>query len=462
MKKKSLLVTLVLSLCLMMGLLVWGCGEDKQTIANLGESTEQSGSISVESSETEPVESETVLPTETEPETETIVETIPEPEPYVEPEVDLIMVGDVLPHGRLIKAGLQEDGTYNYDFMFEHVTDYIQEIDLAIINQEVVMAGEEYGYSGYPTFNSPTDMADSIAKAGFDVVLHATNHTLDKRLQGALNTLNYWHTNHPEMAILGMYDSQEARDTIYVYEQDGIKIAILNYTYGTNGIPVPEDATYIVNLMDRELVEADIAKAKELADFVIVCPHWGTEYVFKASAWQKDWVKIFLKNGVDLVLGTHPHVIEPIEWFEREDGHRMLVYYSLGNFINSAATSKEGAGARFLGAMATVTLAKTEEGDVYIKDYGAEPTVTWVSPDEKYISTYFMDDFTEEMGQTSDVHKRIPVFSKQYCIDLWEEVMGDMDKANFKLPTDPETEPEPETEAETEAGTAEDAGQTQR
>lgn len=447
MKKKSLLVTLVLSLCLMLGLLAWGCGEDKQTISNMGDGTQESGSLIVESTEDGEAESETTIPTETE--SETVVETIPEPEPYVEPEVDLIMVGDVLPHGRLIKAGLQEDGTYNYDFMFEHVTSYVQEVDLAIINQEVVMAGEEYGYSGYPTFNSPTAMADSIAKAGFDVVLHATNHTLDKRLQGALNTLNYWQTNHPDLAILGMYDSQEARDTIYVYEQDGIKIAILNYTYGTNGIPVPEDAPYIVNLMDRQLVEADIAKAKELADFVIVCPHWGTEYVFEASAWQKDWVKVFLKNGVDLVLGTHPHVIEPIEWFERDDGHRMLVYYSLGNFINSAATSKEGAGARFLGAMATITLAKTEEGDVYIKDYGAEPTVTWVSPDETYISTYFMSDFTEEMGLTSDVHKRIPAFSLQYCIDLWEQVMGDMDKENFKLPYETE-EAETETVESTE------------
>ncbi len=458
MKKKSLLVVLVLSLCLMLGLLAWGCGEDKQTISNNVESTEESGSLLAESSGTEGLS--------TEPESETEPEPIPEPEPYVEPELDLIMVGDVLPHGRLIKAGLQEDGTYNYDFMFEHVTDYVQEKDLAIINQEVVMAGEEYGYSGYPTFNSPTAMADSIAKAGFDVVLHATNHTLDKRLQGALNTVNYWKTNHPELAILGMYDSQEARDTIYVYEQDGIKVAILNYTYGTNGIPVPEDAPYIVNLMDKELVLADIEKAKELADFVIVCPHGGTEYVFTPSAWQKDWTKIFLKAGVDLVLGTHPHVIEPVEWFEREDGHRMLVYYSLGNFINSAATSKEGAGARFLGAMATVTLAKTEEGDVYIKDYGAEPTVTWVSPDEKYISTYFMDDFTEEMGLTSDVHKRIPVFTKQYCIDLWEQVMGDLDKANFKLPTDEEevvdeTATESENVGESESESTGEAGQEQ-
>lgn len=428
MKNKRLFSTFVFSLVLFFGVLTWGCGGEKQTLSNnsgdTGTSIEESTALG-----TDEPESESGQVSESETETES--ETESEPEPYVEPELNLIMVGDVLPHARLIKAGLLEDGTYNYDFMFEHITDYVQEADLAIINQEVVMAGEEYGYSGYPTFNSPTAMADSIAKAGFDVVLHATNHTMDKRLQGALNTLEYWKTNHPDLAIIGLYDSQEARDTIYVYEQDGIRVAILNYTYGTNGIPVPEEASYVVNLLDKELVKSDIAKAKELADFVIVCPHWGTEYVFEASAYQKDWVKIFLESGVDLVLGTHPHVIEPIEWFEREDGHRMLVYYSLGNFINSAATSKEGAGARFLGAMATVTLAKTEEGEVYIRDYGAEPTVTWVSPDEKYISTYFMSDFTEEMGLSSDVHKRIPAFSLQYCIDLWEKVMGDMDKENF-------------------------------
>lgn len=352
----------------------------------------------------------------------------PEEVPYVEPEITLIMVGDVLMHMRVTNSGKQADGTYNYDHLFEPTRQLVEEADLALVNQEVILGGPELGYSGYPRFNAPYAVADALVEAGFDVVLHATNHTMDKGKEGVLNCLNYWRETYPEIAVIGMQDSQEAQDEIYVYEKDGIRIAILNYTYGTNGLPIPKDMPYMVNLLNEERIAADVQRAKEQADFVIVCPHWGTEYIHKASKAQKQWAQFFLKCGVDLCIGTHPHVIEPVEWIEDEEGHRMLVYYSLGNYVNSTASEGEGVGNRMLGAMATVTIARNEDGEVYIKEYGAEPLVTYVSGNGKFIATYPMDQFTEEMAAESSTHKKDRTFTLAHCQKLWEDVMGDLAK----------------------------------
>lgn len=355
-----------------------------------------------------------------------IEEKEPEDVPYTEPEITLIMVGDVLMHMRVTNSGKQADGTYNYDHLFAPTKELVEAADLALVNQEVILGGPELGYSGYPRFNAPYEVADALAAAGFDVVLHATNHTLDKGKQGVLNSLKYWRENYPEIAVIGMQDSQEAQDEIYVYEKDGIRIAILNYTYGTNGLPIPKDMPYIVNLLNEERIASDVARAKEVADFVMVCPHWGTEYILKASKAQKQWTQFFLKCGVDLCIGTHPHVIEPVEWVEDEAGHRMLVYYSLGNYVNSTASEGEGVGNRMLGAMATVTIARNEAGEVYIKEYGAEPLVTYVSGNGKFIATYPMDQFTEEMAAESSTRRKDRTFSLAHCRKVWKDVMRDL------------------------------------
>ena len=158
--------------------------------------------------------------------------------------------------------------------------------------------------------------------------------------------------------MLGINESQEAQDhNIFVYEQEGIRIAVLNYTYGTNGIPMPSGMPYAVNLLEEKKVAADIAKAKTMSDFIIVCPHWGTEYQLTPSAEQARWTQIFLENGVDLVIGTHPHVIEPVEWVQDDNGNEMLVYYSLGNFVNWTSSSGKGIANRMVGGMAEVTIA---------------------------------------------------------------------------------------------------------
>ena len=348
-------------------------------------------------------------------------------EVYVEPEIDILMVGDILLHDNVQESGKLSDGTYNYDHLFANVTEDVKKADIAIANQEVILGGTEIGLYGYPNFNGPYEVGDALAKAGFNVILHATNHTLDRGKTALVNCMNFWKTNHADVAVLGVFESQEAYDNnIYIHEQDGIKIAILNYTYGTNGMPTPSDMPFAVAMLEEDKVLADLQKANEQADFVIVCPHWGTEYRHNQSQDQEYWAKLFLENGVDLVIGTHPHYIQPVEMLTNENGEQMLVYYSLGNFINSTSDSGRGTADRMIGGMAKVTVGKKETGEVYIKEYGVEPLVTQLLYGTQEITTYKLTDYTEELASQNQIIKKDSVFSLEYCQELCREVFGEL------------------------------------
>lgn len=334
-------------------------------------------------------------------------------------EVSISMVGDVLMHNPTLKSGLQDDGSYNYDHLFKNVKEQMENADISLANQEVILGGTDLGISSYPAFNAPQELGDSLVKSGFNTILHATNHTLDKGQKGVDNTLTFWKEKHPETTVLGIHESQEDRDQIHVFEKKGFKIAILNYTYGVNGNHIPEDRPYLVDLMDKSRMEKDIQKAKELADYVIVCPHWGTEYVFEATEEQKEWTDFFLKQGVDLVIGTHPHVIEPVEWVE--DGeNKMLVFYSLGNFV-----SCQDKWYRMLGAMANVTLLKDADGNVTVTEYGVEPLVTHIANKSEY-TTYYLKDYTEELAKKNKIRNIDGNFSLEKLKELSKEVFGEL------------------------------------
>lgn len=334
-------------------------------------------------------------------------------------EVSISMVGDVLMHNPTLKSGLQEDGSYNYDHLFKNVKKHMENTDISLANQEVILGGTDLGISSYPAFNAPQELGDSLVQSGFNTILHATNHTLDKGEKGVDSALTYWKEKHPETTVLGIHESQEDRDQIYIFEKKGFKIAILNYTYGVNGNRIPEDRSYIVDLMDKSQMEKDIQKANELADYVIVCPHWGTEYVFEATDEQKEWTDFFLKQGVDLVIGTHPHVIEPVEWVE--DGeNKMLVFYSLGNFV-----SCQDKWYRMLGAMANVKLLKDADGNVTVTEYGVEPLVTHIAGKTEY-TTYYLKDYTEELAKKNKIRNVDSSFSVEKLKELSKEVFGDL------------------------------------
>ena len=184
---------------------------------------------------------------------------------------------------------------------------------------------------------------------------------------------------------------------------------------------------YAVNLLEENRVETDLQKAEELADFTIVCPHWGTEYVLEQTDYQEHWAQIFLKNGVDLVLGTHPHVIEPIEWIEDEEtGNKMLVYYSLGNFVNWTSSSGAGIANRMVGGMAEVTIGQDEAGTVKINDFGVRALVCHLQEGVGGVTTYYLSEYTDELGEQNQIVTQDSTFSRQYCVDLCNQVWGSM------------------------------------
>lgn len=306
-------------------------------------------------------------------------------------EVSLLAVGDDLIHDSVYKAAKTKNG-YNFDSVYAHTKKYIQKADLALINQETIFVDSRY--SGYPAFGSPKQAGDAIAKAGFDAVTQATNHALDRGVSSILYTYNFWHNKHPNIALLGIHNSQKDANKITVVKRNGIRIAMLNYTYGLNGLRLPQGKGYLVDLLQSESkIRNDIKRAKKQSDFVIVFPHWGIEYKYQPSADQKRWAKVFASAGADLVIGTHPHVLEPCTTIKSKN-HKTVVFYSLGNFV-SAQTKAD----RALGGMAEVTIIRDQKG-VRIKNYKLSGTITHKAKNQRY-TVYKLDDYNNRLAKTN-------------------------------------------------------------
>ena len=348
----------------------------------------------------------------------------PTPSPIPTPtvhEVTLVAVGDDLIHKKVVDSGLREDGTYNFDHIFAHMKRDFSNADIAIINQETILGTSQMGYSGYPRFCSPMEVGDAIRNAGFDVVLHASNHVADKGVEGIENTLAYWE-KYPEITVLGIHGSEESYSNIAVIESNGIKIAMLNYTYGLNGLSLPSDKSYMVNVFHEQKIIQDIKKAKEVSDFIIVFPHWGNEYQYEEGKYQRLWADFFANQGVDLIIGSHPHVLQPIDWISSSDGHRMLVYYSLGNFVSTMDYTD-----RMLGGMANITIIK-EDGKAYIKEAAITPIVThYERANLSKLTVYKLSDYSQSLAQKHYIlgNYRGKDFSLEKLQQLSRDIVGE-------------------------------------
>ncbi len=242
---------------------------------------------------------------------------------------------------------------------------------------------------------------------------------MDKGYKAIENTINFWKENYPEIAVLGINEKEEDQNNIYIYNQNGFKVALLNYTYGTNGIPLPSDKPYLVNLMDKERITNDVKLAKEQADFVVVLPHWGTEYQYTPDSFQKEYTQLLSDLGVDLVIGTHPHVLENIEVITNDEGHQMLVYYSLGNYV-SGQTKKD----RVVGGLAKVSIEKDyKTNESYITEYELKPIVT----QQGEYTVYKLEDYTDELANQNRIKYKegCSNFNVEYINDLCSEILGD-------------------------------------
>lgn len=257
--------------------------------------------------------------------------------------IKLLMVGDNLIHDKIYNSAYQ-DGKYDFTKFYSDIKTIASSYDLAYYNQETILGGSEIGVSSYPSFNSPYEVGDAMLDAGFNIVSLATNHTLDRGEKAIINSKNYWN-NKEQVLASGSYTSYEEKEKLIIKEKNNIKYTMLNYTYGTNGISIPENKEYLVNIWPvtstnpnndikyqnyKEQVKNDILKVRNEVDLLIVAMHWGIEYETEPNSYQKDMAMYLSSLGVDIIIGTHPHVIQPIEWIDKT-----LVIYSLGNFFSA-------------------------------------------------------------------------------------------------------------------------------
>ena len=359
---------------------------------------------------------------------------------FEEYDIKLMAVGDNLMHMGLVNSGKQPDGTYNFDFLFSDIADYLAASDLKIINQETPLAGNQLGFSGYPQFNSPTEVGDAIANAGFNVVLGATNHSADQGISGIDNIVSFWNT-HPEVTLAGLHapadDASSENPRIHLVSVNDVTFAILNYTYGPNYGSASKDLAARMDILCayqegstaldfttiNPTVLSDIAEADTLADIVIVCPHWGTEYSLTPSTYQTTFAKQMTEAGADVIIGTHPHVPQPIEIITSDNGNTSLCYYSLGNYVSTQQN-----GASMLEEMAWIVFHVTED-DVRV-DFdrsGALPLVChYLSGPLRFGAIYALEDYTEELAQKHGIIRWGQISFHLSDLQNWDaQILGD-------------------------------------
>lgn len=265
--------------------------------------------------------------------------------------LNMITAGDALIHGAVYKSAAKNDGTYDFCKFLTQIEPIVKNYDLAFYNQESIIGGKNLGLSSYPRFNSPDEIGDCMVSLGFNVVSLANNHTLDKNETGVLYSVNYW--KNKDVLHAGQYSSFEDRDEIRIKEKNGIKYTMLSYTTVTNGLLPPKGKEYLTNIYSNEKATQDIESLKDKVDLIIVAMHWGVEYTNVPSQDQKNIANHLASLGVNVIIGHHPHVLQPIEYIDDT-----LVIYSLGNFISAQATDD-----RLTGALVSYDVVKTTYED---------------------------------------------------------------------------------------------------
>ncbi len=394
--KNKIIYTLALFVLLVFS--VFGCTKDSsgQNRAEAGIPMPKPGSTAEMQSGTE---EKTKKPAEEEAEENVEAPVTSEERAPTYEKVTFIGCGDnIIYYGNVRDAASLSDGTRKYNFKptFEPVKDKIQNADIAFINQETVMAGEGYDLSYYPRFNSPRDIGYDLVELGYDVVNIANNHMLDKGATGLSNTIDFW--KQQNCLMIGGYENSDDYDTIRTMEKNGINIAFLSYTYFTNGLSKPASSPLAIPYTnDRDIIR-QTALAKKQSEFIIASVHWGDEGSFKPNAEQKRIAQLLADCGVDVIIGHHPHVIQPIEWIYDKDGNKTLCVYSLGNF----AAEQEFAYNMVGGIIEFDIISKNDEKP-FVENVIFNPTVFHFNSKFYQNTVYPMQEYTEELANAHGV-----------------------------------------------------------
>ena len=294
-------------------------------------------------------------------------------------KVSLVAVGDDLIHQTIFEAAAIED-TYDFKPMFSEIKPYIKTFDLAFINQETILGGKELGLSSYPAFNSPHELGDALIDTGFNMISLANNHTLDRGVGAVKSSLGYWQ----EQNVIYSGSDIAFNNRVKYFTKHGIVFAFVAYTYGTNGIPIPRGKPYLVNLFSEDIVIEDIKEARKIADVVIVSMHWGAEYYNHPNSSQIEQAQFLNSLGVDIIVGHHPHVIQPFDIIEANN-HKTYVVYSLGNFLSDQTGID-----RLIGMMFSLDISKNQN-NIIINNPLAKLFYTYKNDVGKFENIFFSD-----------------------------------------------------------------------
>ncbi len=308
-------------------------------------------------------------------------------------------------------------GGYDFSYVYEKVEDFISNADSAVITQESVISST-HSVSGSILMNSPIELGDELADIGFDVVNVATNHALDYGEEGLINTLDYWESKN--IITIGAYKDKTQDQWITMQKCNGVKIAYVAFTDAANGNSLPEDSEAELSLAEYETwLSSLISYANQKADAVIVIAHWGNEYENEVTQAQKDLAAKLGEWGATVVIGTHPHVLQPVEYIENSNGTKTLVAYSLGNFLSAQAKPEY-----MLGAALTFDIVKnTEQYSVTIENVSIKGIVTHYGQNMSKIRLYMLDDYTDELASKHGLKESYEDFSVKYLKNLLGETI---------------------------------------
>jgi poly-gamma-glutamate synthesis protein (capsule biosynthesis protein) len=336
-------------------------------------------------------------------------------------------VGDNLLHDTLFYYHELDYHDRDFTCIYQNTASYSQTADLAYINFETVCAGDAYGLSGYPMFNGPLEFIDALAAEGFDWFSTSSNHSMDTGMAGLQTELNYIHTNYPDIATTGSFASEEEANTPEVLTVNGIRVGLVGFTYGLNGLSKPEGADWLIDVykkddgsIDYDLMQRKIDAVKAVSDVQICAMHWGIEYQNEVSAEQAEIAQWLNQQGIEVIIGTHPHVIEPAEFITTPE-QTTLVYYSLGNFV-SAQDEPE----RMVGGMASFQLDYNfDTGETTFENVQFTPTVTWISTDLHNYRTNTIHEYNDEMAATHSLTSQGMDMTKAWVQSYVRSVMGE-------------------------------------
>ncbi|GAA6826857.1 CapA family protein [Helicobacter pylori] len=315
----------------------------------------------------------------------------------------VVAVGDNLIHPVVYNDAKVGKNTFDFKPMYSHIKPYIHKSDVAYINQESPLGGDDIPYSGFKRFNTPSSISKDVIDTGFNLINGSNNHALDQGTEGLRNNIDVWKKYQTNALFTGVFDSKKERDKTPILNKKGTKISMLSYTFGTNGLK--PDHPYQINYINKQNMSKDIAKAKKKSDVVMVSMHWGNEGSHQPNSKQKDIADFLAKKNVDVVIGMHPHVIQPVKWKKGTNGHKTLVAYSLGNFLNGQET---GTASNDLGGSIEFDIDKKENKNK-IKNVKWRSIVNhYEIKDPSDLDTrhnfklYMLDDYTDKLSNKHD------------------------------------------------------------